>query len=112
MRRAERFMQIQVHHVHARVPGPHNTGQCVHVRAVHVQQRAFGMQNFRNFRNTLFENSQRRRIGNHQRRHVFAYQIAQFIHVNLSVRFGFDVLHFVAGNHCGRRICAMRRVWD
>ena len=101
-----------MHNVHAQIAGPRHARQRVHVRAVHVQQRALGVQNLGNFRDAFFKNSQRRRIRNHQCRDVFGYQVAQLIHINLSVRFGFDVLHFVAGNHRRRWIRSMRGIWN
>ena len=37
-------MQVEVHHVDAEVAGPHFADQRVHVGAVHVEQRALGVQ--------------------------------------------------------------------
>ena len=112
MRRRKSFVQIQVHHINAEISRPRDASQRVHVRAVHIQQCAFGVQNFRNLRNALLKNSQRGRIGDHQRRDIRRNQFAQLIDVNLSVRFGLDVFHFVAGNHGGGRIGAVGRVRD
>ena len=110
MRRAERFVQVQVHHVHAQFAWPRHAGQRVHVRTIHIEQCAPGMKNFCDFRNPLLENSQRRRIRDHQRRDVIRHQIPQFIHIDLAVRFGLDVFNLVAGNHCRRGIRSVRRV--
>ena len=68
------------------------------------------MQDLRNFRQALFENPQRRRIGDHQRRNVFRHQFAQSFDVHLSVRFGLDVFDFVARNNGGGWICAVRGI--
>ena len=110
MRSRKRLVQIQVHHVDAKIAGPRHSGERVHVRAVHVQQRALRVQNLRDLRNSFFENPQRRWIGDHQRRDIFGDEFAQFIDVDLPVRFRLDVLHFVAGDHRSGGICAVRRI--
>ncbi len=47
VRRGERLVQVQVHHVDAEIAGPRNAHQRVHVRAIHVHQRALGVQDLR-----------------------------------------------------------------
>ena len=44
VRRRERLVQIQVHHVDAEIARARDADQRVHVRAVHVDQRALGVQ--------------------------------------------------------------------
>ncbi len=99
-----------MHHVHAKVAGPRHPCQRVHVRAVHIEQRALGMQNLGNFRNPLLENSQRRGIGDHQRRNVCGHLLAEFFDVNLAVGFGLDVFDLVARDDRGCRIRSVRGV--
>src|ERR1051325_2457368 len=111
MRSTEGFVQVQMHHVHAQIAGPSDAGQRVHIRAVHVEQRAFAVQNGGNFRHAVFEDSQRGGVSDHQRSDIFGYQFAQFVDINLAMGFGFDVLNFVAGNHRGGGIRAVRGVW-
>ena len=82
----------------------------VHVGAVHVEQRAFSVQDFGDFGDALFEYAERRRIGDHQRSDVWSDEVAQFVDVDLAVRFGLDVFDFVAGDHCGGGIGAVRGV--
>ncbi len=87
-----------------------HTGKSVHVGAVHVEQRALGVQDFGNLRNAIFKDAQRGGIRDHQSGHVGSHQFAQFVDVDLSVRFGLDVFHFVAGNHRRGRIRAVSGV--
>ena len=47
VRRGERLVQIQVHHVHAEIAGPRDAHQRVHIGAIHVEQRALAMQDLR-----------------------------------------------------------------
>ena len=47
MRRRERLVQVQVHHVDAEIAGRVDAHQRVHVRAVHVEQGALGVQDVR-----------------------------------------------------------------
>jgi len=110
VRRRERLVQVQMHHVNAKVTGPCHTRERVHVRAVHVQQRVLAVKYFGNFRNLLLKDAERRRIGDHQRGHVFADLLTKFADVDLALGIGLDIFHLVAGNHRGRWICAVRRV--
>ena len=50
-------MQVQVHHVHAEVAGAHLAHQRVHVGAVHVEQRALGVQNVGDLVNLVLEDA-------------------------------------------------------
>ena len=60
-------MQVQVHHVDAEVAGPGLADQRVHVGAVHVEQRALGVQNVGDLVNLAFEDAERGGVGEHQR---------------------------------------------
>ncbi len=73
MRRRKGFVQVQVHHVDAKIAGPHLADQRVHVGAVHIQQAALGMQNVGDLVNVLLENSERVGIGEHQRGDIFRH---------------------------------------
>ena len=77
VRRRKSFVKIQVHHVDAEIAGAGDARQRVHVGAVHVEQRALGVQDFGDFGDALLENAERRRIGDHQRGDVFGDQFAQ-----------------------------------
>src|SRR5262249_55560408 len=44
MRGAERLVQVEVHDVHAELAGARDAGESVHVGAIHVEERAFGVQ--------------------------------------------------------------------
>ncbi len=99
-----------MHHVDAKIARTRHARERVHVRAVHIKQRALGVQDFRDLRNPLLENSQRRWIGDHQRGDVVSHQVAQLININLPVRLGLDVFDFVARDHRRCRICPMRGI--
>src|SRR4029077_6438075 len=51
------LMQIEMHHIHAEVARTRDSYQCVHVGAVHVNQPAFGVQDFSDPRDVLLEYS-------------------------------------------------------
>jgi len=55
--RRERFVQVQVHHVHPEVAGAHLAHQRVHVGAIHVEQRAFGMKDLGDAVDLVFKNT-------------------------------------------------------
>ncbi len=74
--------------------------------------RRGGVENLGDFRDALLEDSERRRIGDHQRGDVGRHQFAEFVDVDLAVRFRLDVFDFVAGDHRGGGIGAMRGIGD
>ena len=106
------FVQVEMHDIDAKIAGAGDAGEGVHVRAIHVEKRAFGVQDFGNFRHALFEDAERRGIGDHERRNVGRYEVAQFIDVNLAVRFGLDVFDFVAGDYRGGGIGSVGGIRD
>src|SRR6266404_5272172 len=108
--RGKRFVQIEMHHVNAEISRPRDAGKGVHVGAIHVQKRAFSVENLRDFWDALLENAERRRIGDHQRGNVGRDKFAQLVDIDLAVRFGLDVFDFVAGDDRGGRIRAVRGI--
>ena len=99
-----------MHHIHAEVAGPHLAHQRVHVGAVHVEQRALGVENVGDLVNLVFEDAERRRIGQHQRGGVFVHLARQRFEVDAALGVRLEVLHLVAADGRGRRIGAVRRV--
>ena len=109
--RGERLVQVEVHHVHAEIAGTRDTHQRVHVGAIHIQQRAFRVQDFRRLDDARFEDTQRVGIGDHQPGHVFSPPIFRAPRDRAArASFGADIFHRIAGD--GRRsgIGAMRRI--
>ena len=112
MRRRERLVQVQVHHVGAEVAGTHLADQRVHVGAVHVKQRALGVQHFGDLVDLLLKHAQRVGIGEHQRGHIFVDLRHQRRDVHHAGGIRLQVLDRVAGHRRGRRIGAVRRIWN
>ncbi len=75
-------MQVQVHHVHAKVPGTNLPDQGIHVGAVHVELAALGVQDVGDFVDLLLEHAKGIGIGEHQRRHVLVHLRLQSSHVH------------------------------
>ncbi len=103
-------MQVEVHHVHAKIAGARDAGERVHVRAVHVQQRAVFVQDFGGLGDILLEHAERRRIRDHHGGHVVVHNLFQARDVDLAAFIRGHVFHVVAGNHRGRGIGAVRGV--
>ena len=68
VRNAESFVQVQMADVRAHVTRPAKSDLRVHIRAVHVNLPAVGMDDFANLADGFLKNTMRRRISNHQRR--------------------------------------------
>ena len=103
-------MQVQVHHVHAEVAGPHLAHQRVHVGAVHVKQRALGVQNVGDLVNLVLEDAQRRGVGEHQRRGFFVHLPREGFEIDAAVGIRFEILDRVAAEGRSGRVGAVRRV--
>ena len=84
MRRGKSFVQVEVHHVHAKIAGTGNARERVHVRAVHVQQRAMFVQDLRGLGDILFKHAERRGIGDHHRGHIVVHNFLQPRDVDLA----------------------------
>ena len=110
MRRGEGLVQVQVHHVRAKVARPHLAHQRVHVRAVHVQQRALRMQDVRNLVNLALEYADGRRVGQHQRGRIFIHHALQLGDIHHALRIRLQVRHLVPRRRRRRGIRPMRRV--
>ncbi len=103
-------MQIDVHHVDAEIARPRDAHQRVHIRAVHVDHGALGVQNLRALHDVLFEHAQRVRIRHHQRGHIVIDQARELLQIHHALVVGLDVLHRVARHHRRGRIGAMRGI--
>ena len=110
MRRRERLVQVQVHHIDAEIAGPRDADQRVHVGAVHVDHGALCVQNLGRVDDVLLEHAERVRIGDHQRGHIFGDDALQRGHVEHAGLARFDILHGVSGDGGRGRIGAVRRI--
>ena len=52
-------MQIEVHHIRAKITGTRLAAERVHIGAVHVEQRTLGMQNLGNAMHLMFKDADR-----------------------------------------------------
>ncbi len=103
-------MQVEVHDVGAEIAGTHLAHQGVHVGAVHVHQRALGMQHVGNLMDLLLEDAQGVGIGEHQRGDVFVHLRFQRRHVDHARGVRLQVLHRVAAHRSGCGIGSVRRI--
>ena len=65
MRRGESLVEIDVHHIESHVAGAAIAQHGVEVGSVVVHQSAAVVDQFRNFRNVLFEDAECVRVGHH-----------------------------------------------
>ena len=112
MRRRKRLVQVQVHHVHAKVAGPRLADERVHVGAVHVEQRALGVENVGDLVDLALEDANRRRVGQHQRRGLFVHLPRQRFEIDAALGIRLEVFDLVAADGRGCGIGAMRGVGD
>ena len=79
MRSRERLVQVEVHDIHAESPGLGDTDQRVHVRAIHVEQRAFLVENLRDALDVRLEDTQRIGIRDHERGDILVYDAFELL---------------------------------
>ncbi len=77
--------------IHAKVRRASDTHKSVHVRPVHVNQPAPGVNQARDLPDLGFEDAQRIGIRQHQPRDVFGQRAVEFRQVNAAARVGLDV---------------------
>jgi 2C-methyl-D-erythritol 2,4-cyclodiphosphate synthase len=89
-------VQVEVHHVHAEVAGARLADERVHVGAVHVEQRALGVQDVGDLVDFALEDADRGRVGEHQRGDVFVHHALEFGEVDHAQRVRLEVRDLVA----------------
>ena len=67
VRRGEGLVQVEVHDVHAEIAGARLADERVHVGAVHVEERALGVEDVGDLVDLALEDAERVRVGEHQR---------------------------------------------
>jgi len=112
VRRRKCLVQIQVHHIHTEISRPRLADQRVHVRAVHVEQRAFVVQHIGNLVDLALENTNRRGICQHQSCCLFVDYLRQGRHIHATLRIRLQVHHLISATCRRRWIRPMRRVRD
>ena len=110
--RREGFMQVQVHYVHTEVAGARLAHQGVHIGAVHVEQRALGMENFGDPGDLALKYPNRRWISKHQRGGLRVYLGGEGFDVDAPFGVGLEVFNRITADGRGRRIGAVGRVGD
>ncbi len=56
-----------MHYVDAEVARPHLADKRIHIGAIHVEQRTFGVENVCNLVDLVLEDAEGRRVGEHER---------------------------------------------
>ena len=112
VRRGEGFVQVEVHHVDAEVAGARLAYERVHVGAVHVEQRAFGVQDVGDAVNLALEDADGGGVGEHERGGVLVHHAGEFREVHHALRVRLEVGHLIAADRGGGGVGAVRRVRD
>ena len=100
------------HAVHAEVAGPCFADERVHVRAVHVEQRALGVEDAGDLVNVGLKHADGRRVGEHQRRGIFVDELLERGQVDHAEFVRLQIGHLVAADSRRRRVGPVRRVGD
>ncbi len=91
-------------------PGRTFADQRIHVRAVHVEQRALGVQQVGDLVDLLLEDAERVGIGEHQRGDIFVHLRFERRDVDHAGGVRLQVLDRIAAHRGGRRIGSVRRI--
>ncbi len=115
VRNAKSLVQIQMAHIRPDVRRPAKADLRVHVRAVHVNLPAVRVDDFANLPDGFLEHAVRGRIGDHQRRQVFAMRLGlrlQIGHVDVAFARRRPPPHLHARHHRAGGIGAVRGLRD
>src|ERR1700732_614290 len=107
MRGGEGLVQIDVHHVHAEIAWTRDAYQCVHVRAIHVEHGAFGVQDFGGLGDVLLEHADGVGIGDHEGGDVLIDGARENFQVDFALLIGADIFDGVSGDGGGGGIGAV-----
>ena len=110
VRGRERLVQVEVHDVEARLARSEAAHDRVEVGAVHVGDGARLLDRRDHLVDLVLEDAERRRVGDHQRRHVRAERRAQRLQVDPATLVGGNGDRRVADHGGGRRVRAVRAV--
>ena len=111
VRNAKRLVQVQMADVRADVRRTAQADLRVHVRTVHINLSAVGVDDFANLLDRLLEHAVRGRIGDHQAGEVFFMRLglgAQIGHVNVAVLVAGDGNDFQPGHDGAGGVRAVR----
>ena len=104
-------MQIEVHDVKAHVTWPRPPDQCIHVRAIAVDQPTCLMDQRADLSDVVLEQPQRVRVGQHQACHVTGQQRLEVLDVHTATRIGLDGDGLVAAARRRGRVGPVRCFW-
>src|SRR4029077_9435011 len=107
VRRGERLMQVEVHHVHSEVSRTNFTHERVHVGAVHVKESALGVEDVGDLVDVLFEYAECVGVGQHQGGDIFVHLRFQRGDVDHAAGVGLQVFDSVAHHGSGGWVRAM-----
>ena len=105
--RGEGLVQVQVHHVHAEVAGADFADQRVHVGAVHVEQRALGVENVGDLVDLALEDAERGGVGEHQRGGFFVDLAREGFEIDAALGVRLEVLDLIAADGRGGGVGAV-----
>src|SRR5438067_6253143 len=111
VRDAKSFVQVEMANVGADIAGAAETDLRVHVRAVHVNLAAVGMNHVANLADRGFENAVRGRVGDHQRGEIVLVRVrfrAEIGEVDVAIFQAGDWNNFEPGHDRARRVGAVR----
>ena len=104
MRRRERLVDVEVHHVEAGLAGLEPTHDRVEVGAVHVGQRAGRVDGLEQLADPRLEQAERRRVGDHDRGRPRAERRLERVDVHAAIGCRRDGDRPIAGHRRGRRV--------
>ncbi len=96
VRGGEGLVQVEVHDVDAEVAGAGLADERVHVGAVHVEQRALGVEDVGDLVDLGLEDADGGGVGEHERGGVFVDHALEFGDVDHALRVGLEVGDLVA----------------
>ena len=101
-----------MHHVHAEVSGTSFSDQSVHVGAVHVEQRALGVEDLGDARDVVLKDADGGGVGKHEGGGFFIDLGSEGFEIDAALKVGLEVLDYIAADGGGSGVGAMSGVGD
>ena len=103
-------MQVDVHHVNPHIAGADFAEQRVQIRAVAINQAAFGVDDVGDVAEMRFKQAERVRIRDHNCGHVFRHRRRHRRRIKATIRAGRNRRDVVAGKRAACRVRAVRGI--
>src|SRR5262249_14193258 len=110
VRPSERFVDIVMHHVHAKISRPGNAKDGIHICAIEVDERSVTVKKLRNSGNLVVENPKGVGVRDHENCRALIEFCSEIVQIDDTTAIALDADRIEASDRRAGRIRAMRTI--